>query len=105
MKLNLMFRDGATTQFMQHLDVFERFKVVAKPTMIATLETGRECGEVAEKVRAASVANGDGNTLIAAWNDSGVYYRDQDVKVISDGERFALLDDIIGSDQLTESAQ
>ena len=95
-QMKLLFRDGITTAFMQHADVFEKFKVAIGPVLIATLEAGRDPIEVAEKVREASLAPAaKGCSLVAAWNADGVYYQDPTVKAVSTGGRWATLEDFI----------
>lgn len=88
--------DELTTRFMQHADVLERFKVIAFVKKIqmtlkpgVTAEQGlRDLRTVLERAGQRAVATFIPGSPIGAW-------RDETVRVISDGHNWQMLDDVL----------
>lgn len=88
--------DRASTLFMQHCDVFESFKIVATPTrMQLTLDGTRSLEEVLAKLRSHLESGGFRVAAIFCPNISEGAWRDPEVKLVSNGERFCSLDDML----------
>lgn len=96
MKLALLFADMKLTRIMQGCDVFEKSKVIREPLAIATLDGTKTKKQTADAVRAVC---GTERTLLAAFDGEAVYYRDESVKSVSDGQEWCTLDDFISATQ------
>ena len=90
--MRFLFSDQFKTRFMQAADVFESFKVIVCNPV--TLDLADDRLEAA--VEAAKTSSDDKYRLVAAYEPGGpVHYADPEVKVISDGTRWCLLQDYI----------
>jgi len=91
-KVFIITSDLFKTRFMQDADVFEEFKVVVNPTLEATVIKGFG----SKNVRAIKTAFDAKNIgLVAIYDANRVYYRDATVKILSDGSKWIVLDDIL----------
>lgn len=90
-KVNILFSDRFITRFMQHADMFERFKVIVTPLVTATVvdDFGPTHVEAIRKEAENSYP------LVAIYDETTVYYRDKNVKAISTGLEWGLLDDLL----------
>lgn len=90
----LLFQDKFATRFMQDADVFEKFKVIVKPLVEASVidDWGQKnIDAIIQKVEGSQFS------LVAAFESNGViHYSDPKVKLISNGKGFGLLSDYIG---------
>ena len=87
----LLFSDSKITQFMQHADLFERFKVILKPIVYATVVD--DWGQ--KHIDAIKSKFGEDYKLVAAVGEKSVIYVDPEVKVVSDGQKWCLLEDYL----------
>lgn len=90
--VQMMFLDHWRTQFMQQFDVFESFKVIILPIQEATVVD--DYGE-RHIMALQKLAKDHGYGLVAIYDKEKVYYRNPDVRVVSNGRHFWLLDDIL----------
>jgi len=91
-EVKILLSDNFTTRFMQHADMFERFKVAVKPLLKATVVD--DFGE--KNIEAMQKRMKDAPyTLVAVFDKDTIYYRNPDVKVVSTGTQWCLLDDFL----------
>lgn len=90
MQVKLLFSHNLHTKAMQSFDVFEKFKVVVMPVVVA--QVAEDFGDKnIEAIKATSIDY----DLVAIFTEDKVYYRNPEVKVISDGRNWATLDDYL----------
>jgi hypothetical protein len=92
-EINILVMDSLTTKFAQAANVFESFKVAIKPLIIATVipTFGKDnVDKILESWK------GDDKIIAIFSKEDGVYWFDESVKVISNGDQFCLLKDYIG---------
>lgn len=90
----LLYEDRMSTRVMQALDLFEKFKVVMQPLVRASVVDDWGQPHLA-KIRGL---DNEYNRLIAAFGSDGTcHYRDEAVRVVSDGRNWQTLDDYIRS--------
>lgn len=93
-QINILISDRVKTQFMQNMDVFEKCKVVICPLVKA--DVGDDFGD--SNVEAIKKQHeGSPYSLVAIYDRYKVYYRDPEVKSISDGTCWTTLDDHLAS--------
>jgi hypothetical protein len=99
--------DAKTTQFAQGLGVFESNKVVAVPQRVTLSLNPNHAPQVRllQSTKEAFEKGGQRVVAIFVPGDSEGSWRDKTVKVISDGERFVLLDEALAAyDYVTKGA-
>jgi len=90
--------DAKHTAFMQAADVFEPFKVLASATRYTlTLKAG--CSDQKAVADLKRLLEADNQRVVAVFipGSSEGAYRDESVRVVSDGRFFRTLDDILES--------
>ena len=90
-KVTMLLSDRFKTRFMQDADVFEGFKVLVMPPVKATVVRHFGKKHIEAILRQCDSQPYD---LVAIYDDRKTYYRNPNVKVISDGEKWGLLDDL-----------
>ena len=84
---------------MQHAGLFEPFKVVITPMMELKIDPNVTINdEWVQKVR-NKLDNKDFK-IIALYDDEQVLFRDENVKVVSNGNHFSILDNYLPNVQL-----
>jgi len=79
------------TRFMQDTDLFEKFKVIIMPRLIANVVNDFGPSHVAAIEKRCQDQYG----LVAIFDDQQVYYRNPDVSVVSDGQNWERLDNFL----------
>jgi hypothetical protein len=87
----LIFSDKFMTQFMQHADMFEPFKVVVKEPVYASVVDDWGNSHIEAIKRQCADGNYD---LIAAVGEE-VYYSNPAVRVVSNGQGWAMLEEYL----------
>ena len=98
-KLRVVFSDRAITRFMQHCDVFERFKVLTKEPMTVSLAEGVLPTVALIHRMLSAVTTNEPYGIVAIFDADVVYYRDPEVQACSDGDHWGPLDELIRHDQ------
>lgn len=93
MKLILLFSDKIITQFMQHADVFEKFKVLIQKPVIVDVIDDFGASNI-EAMNAVCAADGKFD-LVACIGREKVYFTNPAVKVVSTGKEWAIIEDYI----------
>lgn len=88
----ILFKDCFKTQFMQDADMFEKFKVVICPPAIATVNNNWSKKQIEDTV---NVSKGQPYEVIAIFDNDKIYFKDESVKVVSDGKGWVTIDDYI----------
>ena len=97
--VNMIVQDVKKTIFMQHAGMFEPFKVVITPMMELKIDPNVTINdEWVQKVR-NKLDNKDFK-IIALYDDEQVFFRDENVKVVSNGNNFSILDNYLPNVQL-----
>ena len=92
MRIALVFKDTKITKFVQDADMFEPFKVLVQNThAILTVNSWSE--EQTHAIRKAS--EGSEYTLVACFGIDVVYWIDPEVKVVSTGTHWGLIEDYV----------
>jgi hypothetical protein len=91
-QVTILLSDRTKTNFMQSFDVFERHKVLVGALMQATVVDDFGDSHVSAIQRECESGPCE---LVAVFDSEKTYYRDPSVKVISDGQRCSLLDDLL----------
>jgi len=92
MNVNMILSDKMATRFAQDADVFEKFKVIAKPLLEAKVV--EDFGPTHVQKIKEECDKGDYG-LVAIYSQDKVYYRDSNIKVISNGQRWQVLDELL----------
>ena len=91
-----VFGDEFTTRFMQAADVFERFKVIAKPVELAlTLKKGCTKSQALGDVKDLLVKSGQRVAAVFIPHDPEGAWRDKAILSISDGTKWCTLNDCL----------
>ena len=88
----ILLSDRRMSKLMQDADVFEKFKVILLPAVRATVVA--DFGDSNVKAILRNLESGN-QSLVAIYNDKVVFYRDPDVKCVSNGKTWCLLDDLL----------
>jgi len=103
----VIWYDKKLTKLMQNADVFEAFKVIGKhDTVEVTSNSPIGIKEQLEnlKVKFKASESEVGIVAIYSMDDPKIFYRNEDITVVSDGRQFATVDGIIKT-LLTSIAQ
>ena len=92
--VKILFSDKRMTMFAQHADVFEKFKVIVHPIILAKVVDDFGPAHI-QKIE--EKCEKDNYGLVAIYDLDKVYYRNPDVRVISDGRHWQMLDEILPS--------
>lgn len=98
-RIVLIFSDKFTTTFMQSGDVFEPFKVLMKPPVMATVADGWGEKEI------AAIKTLDGNYLLIAAVGEEILYADPKVRVVSNGKGWVMFDEFLAEVKEKESGR
>ncbi len=91
-EVTILMSDKFKTRFMQDADMFEKFKVVLMPPIKATVIDNFGQTNVEAIKRECKDGPYD---LVAIYDKETIFYRNPAVKVISDGNQWGLLDDML----------
>lgn len=91
-QITMIFGNRQLTTFMQHADVFESFKVIMNPPITATVVDDFGDSNVQAILKGCEK---EPYFLIAIYDQNKTYFRNPDVKVVSDGTQFGMLDDLL----------
>ena len=97
MQVFAILSDRTKTKFMQAMDVFESFKVVGSwIEMDIPVQDGEKIEDKLKQMmlKLEDDRNFDVVALFTRYGEE-VFYRDQRIKMVSDGKRFAMVDAII----------
>jgi hypothetical protein len=91
-----VFGDERITKFMQGADVFERFKIVAKP-MHLKLVMKQDCTKVQALSELRDLLEKNGQCVAAVFipNDPEGAWRDEKILSISDGSKWCTLNECL----------
>ena len=91
-----VFGDENTTRFMQDADVFEPFKIIAKPTkLVLALKEGCTKTRALNDLRDLLEKSGQRVAAVFIPYDPEGAWRNEAVRVISDGTKWGMLDDCL----------
>jgi hypothetical protein len=91
-KVTILFKDHFKTAFMQNADVFESFKVLVTSTVATVVD---DFGESHVQAILEKTNEDTNYGVVAIFDKEKVYYRDPEVKVVSNGHVWNLLDDML----------
>ena len=91
-----IFGDDRATRFMQDADMFERFKIIAEPvTLKLTLKTDCTKAKALSDLRELLIQSGQRVAAVFIPNDPEGAWRNDAVRVISNGTKWGMLDDCL----------
>ena len=93
----ILMYDRFITRFMQDADVFERVKVFKKPLLAATVKPDFGPENVNKIVNHCQMNKDFG--LVAIFDNKTIYYRDENIQVVSEGDVWGTVDDYIAVQQ------
>jgi hypothetical protein len=99
-----VFGDERLTKFMQDADLFERFKIVAKPIHLK-LVLQQDCTktQALQELRDLLEKNGQRVAAVFIPNDPEGAWRDEKILSVSDGSKWCRLDDWLNAYDFVQS--